>query len=206
MSEGQKPEESAETRVGFGLYTRASNEPAIGAAEIIAAVVSLIWLALVAGFFLFADGDGSSGPIGSVMVLVAIFLPIALIWIATITLRTARTMRDEAERLQAAIDAMRQAYVSQAQGGLVRSSVEKRLEEIAAAAKLAETAIVTFTSRRDGDAAPPPAERKAAFAPPGPAQGQRTDEQPALALGTPAETEAAPVSVADFIRALNFPD
>lgn len=205
MSEGHKPEEAAEARVGFGLYARSSAEPAIGPAEIIAGVVSLIWLALVGGFFLFAGGDGAAGPLGSVMVLVAIFLPVALIWIAAVTLRTARTMKDEAERLQAAIDAMRQAYVSQAQGGLAKSSVEKRLEEIAAAARQAESAIATFTSRRDGDMAQPSADRKAAFVPPAAATAS-PDEQPALALGTPAETGAAPVSVADFIRALNFPD
>ena len=32
------------------------------------------------------------------------------------------------------------------------------------------------------------------------------DEQPALALGTPAEDLRAPLSIGDFIRALNFPD
>lgn len=207
MSDGQQSEGAAAKRTGFGLHTRPSADPAIGTAEIIAGGVSLLWLALVGGFFLFAGvGDGSGGALGTVMVLVAIFLPIALIWIAAVTLRTARMMKEEAERLQAAIDAMRHAYVSQAQGGLAKPSVEKRLEEIAAAAKQAETAIVTFTSRRDTDAVGPPADRKAAFVTPNPGGAAEPDEQPALALGTPAESTAAPVSVADFIRALNFPD
>lgn len=207
MSDGQNTEAPRRERTGFGLYTRPSADPAIGTAEIIAGAVSLLWLALVGGFFLFAGvGDGSGGALGTVMVLVAIFLPIALIWIAAVTLRIARTMKDEAERLQAAIDAMRQAYVSQAQGGLGRPSVEKRLEEIAAAAKQAESAIVTFTSRRDADLVQPSADRKAAFVAPPPAAPGQPDEQPALALGTPAESSSAPVSVADFIRALNFPD
>lgn len=206
MSEGQQAEQGGEARADFGLFSRPAAEPAIGSGEIIAGVVSLIWFALVGGFFLFADGgSGSGGPLGGVMVLVAIFLPVALIWIAAVTLRTARTMRDEAQRLQAAIDAMRHAYVAQAQGGLGKSSVERRLEEIAAAAKQTETTIATFASRREADAAQPPADRKAAFAAAVPAMAQ-PDEQPALALGAPAESSAAPVSVADFIRALNFPD
>ena len=206
MSDGQQSEGATGERTGFGLHTRPSADPAIGTAEIIAGGVSLLWLALVGGFFLFAGvGDGSGGALGTVMVLVAIFLPIALIWIAAITLRTARTMKEEAERLQSAIDAMRHAYVSQTQGGLAKSSVEKRLEEIAAAAKQAESAIVTFTSRRDADAVQPSADRTAAFVTPDPAAAQ-PDEQPALALGTPAESVTTPVSVADFIRALNFPD
>ena len=206
MSDGQQSEGAAGERIGLGLHSRPSADPVIGPAEVIAGGVSLVWLALVGGFFLFAgDGEGSGGALGTVMVLVAIFLPIALIWIAAVTLRTARTMKEEAERLQAAIDAMRHAYVSQAQGGLAKSSVEKRLEEIAASAKQAETAIATFTSRRDAETVRPSADRKAAFVAPSAAAAQ-PDEQPALALGTPAESTAAPVSVADFIRALNFPD
>lgn len=206
MSDAEQPEGAEGDRAGFGLYSRPAAESTIGSAEIIAGVVSLLWLALVGGFFLFADeGAGSGGPLGTVMVLVAIFLPLALIWIATVTLRTARTMREEAQRLQAAIDAMRHAYVSHAQGGFGKTSVEKRLEEIAAVAKQAETAIATFTSRRDADAVPPSADRKAALVAPG-ATAAAADEQPALALGTPVEAEVAPVSVADFIRALNFPD
>jgi hypothetical protein len=49
----------------------------------------------------------------------------------------------------------------------------------------------------------PSADRKAALAGP---QASTGDEQPALALGTPAEDLRPPLSVADFIRALNFPE
>ncbi len=205
MAAEHKPEPGGETHADFGLYSRPEPEAAIAAGDIVAAGVSLVWLALVGGFFLFAgDSEGSGGPLGTIMVLVAIFLPVALIWIAAITLRTARAMRSESQRLQAAIDAMRHAYVSQSQAGLTRPSVEKRLEEIAAAARQAESAIVTFTSRRDGEAVQPSADHKAALAAPKPALAG--DEQPALALGTPAEVLTNPVSVADFIRAMNFPD
>jgi hypothetical protein len=86
-----------------------------------------------------------------------------------------------------------------------KPSIEKRLEEIAAAARQAETAIATFTSRRDADTAASQADRKVTFAAQG-AGAAEPDEQPALALGTPTESAAAPVSVSDFIRALNFPD
>ncbi len=205
MAEEQTAEPGSAPRTDFGLYSRPAEDPAIAPGDIVAGAVSLVWLALVGGFFLFAgDGEGSGGPLGTIMVLVAIFLPVALIWIAAITLRTARTMRSEAQRLQAAIDAMRHAYVSQSQAGLTKTSVEKRLEEIAAAARQAESAIATFTSRRDDEAVQPSADRKAALAAPKPAAAG--DEQPTLALGTPAETLASPVSVSDFIRALNFPD
>ncbi|SPH23382.1 hypothetical protein DEA8626_02446 [Defluviimonas aquaemixtae] len=195
----------SETRAEFGMYTRPAPEPAIAPADVVAGVASVLWLALIGGFFLFSgDGEGSGGALSSVLVLVAIFLPIALIWIAALTLRTARAVRSETERLQSAIDAMRYAYVSQAQAGLNKITVEKRLDEIAASARQTENAIVTFTTSRDTGHVQPSADRKAALAAPKPADPE--EEQPALALGTPAEALAQPVSIADFIRALNFPD
>ena len=41
---------------------------------------------------------------------------------------------------------------------------------------------------------------------PAPAAAQGGDDQPALALGTPAEDLEPPLATADFIRALNFPE
>lgn len=191
-------ETQGQTGPDLGRFPRPDSNRTAQVSDMIAIGVSLLWLALVGGFFLFAGrGDTTGGALGTIMVLVAIFLPLALIWVAAVTSRTARAMRIEAARLQASVDAMRQTLSEQASAA--RPSVERRLEEIATAAKQAQTAIVSFTSRRDGDLM----QAKPALAAPSPA----TDgEQPALALGTPAEALAAPVSVTDFIRALNFPD
>ncbi len=84
-------------------------------------------------------GDGD-GPLGLVMTLLVVFLPLALIWVAVITLRSVRALRDEAARLQAAVDAMRHAYVAvgPAGGGDLKPSVEKKLDEIAAAQRQTE--------------------------------------------------------------------
>lgn len=180
-----------------------ASEPRMLAGDVIAIALTCVWLVMVGGFFFLAGGSSESGSaFGSLMILMAVFLPIALIWVAAVTSRTARAMRAEARKLQASIDSLRQAW--QSQNAVARPSVEKRLEEIATAARQAEHAIATFTSRRDSDAVHPSADHKAALAaPPPPRPGE---EQPALALGTPAEDLANPVSVSDFIRALNFPD
>lgn len=186
---------------GFGRFARPEPEPRWLAGDIVAVVVGLAWLALVGIFFLFArSGTSQPGLFGGIMILVAIFLPLALIWVAAVTARTARSMRAETMRLQQSIDSMKLAWQSQYAGA--RPSVEKKLDEIATAAKQAESAIVTFTSRRDGEASQPPADKKAAFAAP----AREGEEQPALALGTTADDTAVPVSVADFVSALNFPD
>lgn len=172
--------------------------------EWLALILSAVWLALVGAFWLFVPQAGAGLDIAStVMTVVGIVLPIVMIWVAAVTARTAREMRAEAQALKASVEAMRSAWLNQNQ---IRAgqSLEKKLDEVANAARQAETALATFTSRRDGTATQPSADRKAALVPPRPAAA--VEDQPALALGTPAEELALPVSVADFIRAMNFPD
>lgn len=183
---------------------RATAPLSLSNAERIALVLSLIWFALVVIFFLLMpEGDGGYNVFTVAMSLVGIFLPVAMIWVAAVTARTAREMRAEAQALKQSVEAMRSAWIQQ-QTARGAQNVEKKLEEIAATARQTESALATFTSRRDAQATLPSADRKAALVPPRP--NAPAEDQPALALGTPADELRAPVSVADFIRALNFPD
>ena len=167
--------------------------------DMMAAGLSLVWLVAVAVYAMMAPG-GAGGPLGVLMTLLMVFLPIALIWITVTTLRSVQDLRAEAARLQASVESMRAAYAeAQAQ-----PSVERKLEEIERAAKSAETALATFTSRRDASLSQPSADRKAALIMP--TQAGVAEDQPALALGTPAEDLRPPLSVGDFIRALQFPE
>lgn len=194
--ESRRPTDGAPT-AGQNLDQRYSK------IEVIALALSVVWLVMVGIFFLaMPSKDSSGGIIQIVMVLVAIALPIVMIWVAAVTARTAREMRYEAANLRASVEAMRAAWTN-TQAMRAGQQVERKLDEIAAATRQAETTIATFASRRDTGATQPSADRKAALVTP-PATLQ--DEQPALALGTPAEELRAPVSVSDFIRALNFPD
>jgi len=171
----------------------------LSAADVIAILLTVIWVLMVGAFFLFTDSTVTgSGAVALALTLVAIILPVALIWVAAITARTARTLRDEAARLQAALDSMRQAYVAQAQAhtAVIRQPPARAavpLEEAPAPAAPAgpAPASVTFHSRREAPAAP-------AGADPG--------DQPALALGTRVEDLPEPLPVADLIKAYNFPD
>ncbi len=184
-------------QVGMPRENRFSN------ADVVALVLTFLWLGLVALFFALAggSGEGSTGVLPVMMTLVGIFLPVAMIWVAAITARTAREMRAEAQRLQQTIDTMRQGW--QASQAALARPFERRLEEIAASARQTETAVATFTSRRDGQAVQASADHKAALIAP---RQNPAEDEPTLALGTPAEQIAAPVTVSDFIRALNFPD
>ncbi|WP_114965713.1 hypothetical protein [Alkalilacustris brevis] len=179
--------------------------------DMVAIGLAVMWLLAVGLYFLLAPpapegGGGMAGIVTLVLTLLAVFLPIALIWIAATTARTAREMREEAARLQAAIDAMRNAYIAQNQGVRQELSpaVERKLEELAAAQRKTESAIATFATRRDQAQVVPSADHKTALAlPPEP---EAAEAQPALALGTPTEDLRTPVSLTDFLRALNFPE
>ena len=181
----------------LGLFLPAEPMPRVTAIEIVAVVMSVLWLVLVVAVFgVLGQGEGAGGTLFS---LLSIVVPIALIWVAASTARTARVLRDEAARLQASVDAMRAAVMSQQQGGTadIRPSVVQKLDEIGQTQKRAEPAPATFTTNR--------ADRTLGEAQPE-APEPSIQSQPSLALGVPPGAHGDPISIPDFIAALNFPE
>ncbi len=174
--------------------------------EIIGLALSAVWLFACAAFFIVLGGGASDGfdSLRFVMTLLAIFMPVALIWVAVAAMRSARIMRQESARLQAAIEGMRATYLQQQAAGVKHpSQVERKLDEIAQVSKKTETALATFTSIRPvGNSAPPAATPALTRAETTPA----AEDQASLALGTPPEDMTPPLSIEDFIRALHFPE
>ena len=127
----------------FGLYER-SQRPRLTGIEWSALFFSALWLG-ISGYFVLtlppASQTGEPGGLRFLITMLAIFLPVAMIWVAATAARASRVMREESHRLQAAIDAIRQAYVAQSQGRQLASepSVARKLDEIAAAARKTET-------------------------------------------------------------------
>lgn len=192
------PRQSARS-TPFGVYSR-PNDGGISNIELIAAALSAVWLLGSAIFFLMLPSDQQPDTGGAglrfLMTMLAIFMPVGMIWVAATAARASRVMREESKRLQAAIDAIRQAYIAQQQGQNLGAdaTVARKLDEIAAAASKTESTLATFQSRRDASTR---------LAPLKPAV---VDDQPALALGTSAADMTPPLSHEDFIRALNFPE
>ena len=192
------PRQSARS-TPFGVYSR-PNDGGISNIELIAAALSAVWLLGSAIFFLMLPSDQQPDTGGAglrfLMMMLAIFMPVGMIWVAATAARASRVMREESKRLQAAIDAIRQAYIAQQQGQNLGAdaTVARKLDEIAAAARKTESTLATFQSRRDASTR---------LAPLKPAV---VDDQPALALGTSAADMTPPLSHEDFIRALNFPE
>jgi len=172
--------------------------------ELVALGLAVVWIIAIVTQLIVAPGSVLTGPLSFLMLLLVVFLPLALLWGIVSTARTIRILHDEAQRLQVAVDAMRHAYVLGQQGGAVtQPTVEKKLDEIVAAQRKTDAALAMFSSRRDTTLTVPSADRKAALAI---AITPASDEQPALALGTPAEDLRTPLSVGDFVRALHFPE
>lgn len=197
MAEG-----NASKSTPLGIYERPRRDSITGI-EIIAIVLSAIWLIGAAVFFVSlpteAAPEGTSG-LRFLMTMLAIFMPVAMIWVAATAARASRVMREESQRLQTAIDAIRQAYVAQSQGRNMTAepSVTRKLDEIAAAQRKTETALAKFSTKRDTSPVRKPA--------PAPAPVADAGEQPSLALGTQVEELGPPLEREDFIRALNFPE
>lgn len=199
--------DQADKPIDLGRFAREDGRGRVRISEIFAAALCVVWVVAVVSYILTTPGGTSSGALGLVVTLLVVFLPIALIWVTVTTLRSIRALREEAGKLQAAVDAMRNAYVASQQAAAAaasRPSVEKKLDEIAAAQRQTETVLATFSTRRDTALSVPSADRKLALA--APAKRSESEEQPGLALGTPAEDLRAPLSVGDFIRALHFPE
>lgn len=186
----------------LGIYDK-PRPGGVTAIEVVALLLSALWLLGAAAFFLLSDaGDTTSGAEGLrfLITMLSVFMPVAMIWVAATAARSSRVMREESQRLQAAIDAIRQAYIAQQQGRDISKepSVARKLDEIAAATRNTESALATFHTRREGEGG-------AGRANAAPAEVDMGD-QPTLALGTSSEDMAPPLAVEDFIRALNFPE
>lgn len=184
----------------LGLHTTPQVKDGISTAEIIALILSGGWLAAV-GYFYLAPTSDSSNALDALIPILIVLMPFAMIWVVASVARTARVVREEARQVQTAIEALRSTYVKKQQQDVadLRPAVVKKLEEIAEAQRKTETQLAVFTSLRNVE----PAETRAAVPMP-PAAGD--NPQTSLGLGTPADELKDPISVADFIKALDFPE
>ena len=181
-----------------GIYPLGESEGITGV-EVAAAIVTVLWVVLSGWYFLRSPVEDGAA-LRFMLALMVIVMPVALIWVAALAIRAARVMRSESTRLQAAIDAIRQAYVQQAQSGkgaAPHPQVVKRLDDIANAQKNLEATLAMLGGIRQagpGQTALPAAET---------GEGEH---QATLSLGTPAEDLQPPLSNPDYVRALHFPE
>lgn len=186
----------------IGLYDRPKGS-SITEIEIIAGGLSALWLLGTAIYFTFIAAEVPEGAneagLRGLLTLLVVVLPVAMIWVAATAARAGRVMREESQRLQAAIDAIRHSYISQQQGNKPagESSIARKLDELTASLRKTEIALAGLQGREEParPVAPAPAPTPPA-----------AEDQPTLALGTQAGDMTQPLSAEDFTRALNFPE
>ncbi|MCK0121352.1 MAG: hypothetical protein ABJO29_02690 [Yoonia sp.] len=169
-------------------------------AEVIALILSVGWMLAVSIFFLVVPSEPAETGFDSlrfVLTLIALFLPVAMIWVAAVAARSAKIMRDEARMLHSAIDDLRENVMTEKQGNPLTSkaSVERKLNQIAQATKKPDVPLATFTSSRESGSKLEITSAKTI-----------QPEQPALGLEVQPEDNTPPLPRVDLIRALNFPD
>lgn len=186
----------------MGVYDRPKSN-SITEIEIIAGALSALWLLGTAIYFTFIAAEvpegTNDGGVRGLLILLVVILPVAMIWVGATAARAGRVMREEIQRLQAAIDAIRYSYFSQQQGNKPAgdSNIARKLDELAASARKTEIALAGLQGRDETARPVTPAP-----APTPPA----AEDQPTLALGTQAGDKTQPLSAEDFTRALNFPE
>lgn len=199
---GPKADPETARTTPLGIYEK-PRQQTVTAVEVVAVLLSVLWLGAAVVFFFVMPKDTSADVDGLrfLMTMLSVFLPVAMIWVAATAARSSRVMREESHRLQTAIDAIRQAQIAQQQRGAIHQepSVAKKLDEIAASARKTESTLATFHTTRQQGIRP-----VVSLVDPQPSQSPV--DQGSLELGTPAEALSPPLPTDDFIRALNFPE
>ena len=168
--------------------------------EWIAIGLTLLWV-IASAYFLMNDTLNSDGTF--IVQLVVVFMPLALLCLCFIIMRASRVMQEETQMLQTAVNALRKAYTDQvnSQGHIdTETALGRKLEDLSKVQHKIQNMLTIISSERTANLkkAPPLSNLK----------DPKTDsvDQPLLALGTQVEELLEPLSVEDFIKALNFPE
>ncbi|WP_417817387.1 hypothetical protein [Tritonibacter scottomollicae] len=196
----QKDQPAANVQSGLALpELESSPRMSLGLAEVVAMALGVLWLLVVGAVYLMAPEMALATEWNAPLVrILAVMLPVLMLLVAAIAMRSARIMREETERLHGAISSLRHMYLAHTQAAAVvtEPSVTKKLDEIAETARKTETVLATFQSTRGAPTR---------LAIPSKAM-EAVTEQGSLELGTSAEDLSPPLSNEHFVRALNFPE
>ena len=103
MADDTSPPPSRPTPLG--IYDK-PQQATVTSIEVVALILSAFWLLGAAAFFLLSDtGANTTGAEGLrfLITMLAVFMPIAMIWVAATAARSSRVMREESQRLHAAL-------------------------------------------------------------------------------------------------------
>ncbi len=170
-------------------------EPWLGIENMIGILATVFWIVLCSVLFWSAESLQSilQVPLLHVVLAVVAGLPAAMIWIVAFTLRNARISRGQNERLIHAVRSMREAQASQAgRGEPADPGIQRKIGDLADGQERLEAIlaqILDAEGRADSEAGNPAIFRR---------------HEPEHA--TLEQQEGKPLTVAELIQAMNFPD
>ena len=168
--------------------------------ELILIVLTASWI-IASAYLLMSEtlnGDGTF-----IIQLVVVFMPLALLSLCFIIMRASRVMQEETQMLQTAVNALRKAYTNQIklqEYSDSNSAIGGKLEELSKAQNKIQNTLEIISNERYTSS-----KRSAQLSISDSPLSDHKD-QPSLAIGTRAEELSEPLSLDDFIRALNFPE
>lgn len=176
-------------------------------AVLIGITLSVLWAGLGLLSLNTADVENLS-KLQTVMAVAAFLLPLALIWLAVFLSLTLRAMRKEAAFLRQSMDRMHMAVTGGSVEEAARRSeeIKNQLDTIAELTRTNDTRLSALAEETLGKAGKlPPARQTAALSLAG-SEAMRSVDQPDLPLATVAKSGDEPLTVEEFLKALNFPE
>jgi hypothetical protein len=174
------------------------------------ALTALWIIAIILFFWLLpaTPADGGMSLAEKLLLAFAIVFPVALIWAAVVVAQTIRAMRQETAALRSALDKIGRSVTGGAAGTAISNdpALKSQLAEIAALTRQTDHRISTLAKQTERRPEKPSGPRKdAALRDRGSTSASDPTAQPALPLSGPDMAERMPISIAEFIRALDFP-
>ena len=196
----------SDPKLDLGIYGNNNNSNS-AFIDIGAIIISILWVIFSIFFLTFGDKQevGSLAEASLLLNCLVVFVPVAMIGTFSMNLKMSRKLKEEALKLQTAVDAMRRNQVAQQQvsGLSVKPGTERKIDGMDETQKKVENEIVKFSTRREtsdvlgGNVALK--KHKPNF---------RTEEPPLPLDGKDNGSINSNISVTigDFIKAANFPD
>jgi hypothetical protein len=181
-----------------------------GAELRIAIALSLVWLLACGLYLAFVPGAFASmtyDMVGLVFLLIGVVFPLVLIWTVSYVTSSIRSIRTEATVLRHSMEQIKSVLQNRpAVDSSQQEKLEQQLAEISALTQQTEARLARMTHIEGGNSADPSPTRMDAAALATPQPAPQDQNQSALPLQTPEGPERVPISIAEFIKALNFPD
>jgi hypothetical protein len=200
------------TRTPISASERKSNAPLI-----IALTLTVFW-AVFCGAYAYVFPDLTKGirdtPMDLAMLALAVFLPIVLIWFVALAADAMQSLKSEAAHLRSEMADLRTSSSNTLPAPMAQpthmeirpdSWIKDQLLQIAKLAKQTEIQVADIAMNSEYGRQKLIANRDAPALP----KAKPThvdDNQASLPLTGPTEVETAPITVQEFLKALNFPD